>query len=65
MPDAHDGMPVFIAVAEARSSRTAGDRLGVTSSAVSQALRRLETDGASRWRITGKLEGSGVASVSA
>ena len=33
---------MFAAVAEARSFRAAGDRLGVTASAVSQALRRLE-----------------------
>jgi DNA-binding transcriptional LysR family regulator len=42
MPDALDGLPVFVAVAEAKSFRAAGERLGVTSSAVSQALRRLE-----------------------
>ena len=35
-------MSVFVAVAEAKSFRAAGDRLGVTSSAVSQALRKLE-----------------------
>jgi len=33
---------VFIAVAEARSFRGAADRLGVTRSAVSQAIRRME-----------------------
>jgi DNA-binding transcriptional LysR family regulator len=33
---------VFVAVAEARSFRAAADRLGVTRSAVSQAIRRLE-----------------------
>jgi DNA-binding transcriptional LysR family regulator len=37
-----DGMAVFVAVAEARGFRTAGERLGVSGSAVSQALRRLE-----------------------
>jgi DNA-binding transcriptional LysR family regulator len=42
MVDPLDGMSVFIAVAEARSFRAAGERLGVTSSAVSQALRKLE-----------------------
>src|SRR5919204_52702 len=42
MPDALDGMPVFVAVAETRSFRAAGERLGVSSSAVSQALRKLE-----------------------
>src|SRR5688572_16660963 len=40
--DPLDGMSVFVAVAEAKNFRAAGDRLGVTSSAVSQALRRLE-----------------------
>ena len=35
-------MAVFVAVAEAKSFRAAGDRLGVSASAVSQALRRLE-----------------------
>ena len=37
-----DGMAVFVAVAEAKGFRAAGDRLGVSGSAVSQALRRLE-----------------------
>jgi DNA-binding transcriptional LysR family regulator len=37
-----NGMAVFVAVAEAKSFRAAGDRLGVSASAVSQALRRLE-----------------------
>ena len=37
-----DGLRAFIAVAEARSFREAGERLGVTRSAVSQALQRLE-----------------------
>lgn len=36
------GLNVFLAVAEARSFRLAGERLGVTRPAVSQALRRLE-----------------------
>ena len=42
MPDAMDGMAVFVAVAEARNFRVAGERLGVSASAVSQALRKLE-----------------------
>jgi DNA-binding transcriptional LysR family regulator len=42
MPDALDGMTVFVAVAEARNFRLAGERLGVSASAVSQALRKLE-----------------------
>jgi DNA-binding transcriptional LysR family regulator len=37
-----EGMAVFVAVAESKSLRAAGDRLGVSGSAVSQALRRLE-----------------------
>jgi DNA-binding transcriptional LysR family regulator len=41
-PGALDGMPFFIAVAEARNFRVAGERLGVSASAVSQALRKLE-----------------------
>lgn len=40
--DELDGMAVFMAVAEARSLRAAGQRLGVSGSAVSQALRKLE-----------------------
>lgn len=36
------GVTAFVAVAEARSFRAAGERLGVTRPAVSQALRRLE-----------------------
>ncbi|BAH39726.1 MAG TPA: LysR family transcriptional regulator [Gemmatimonas aurantiaca] len=42
MTDELDSLTVFIAVAEQRSLRAAGDRLGVTGSAVSQSLRRLE-----------------------
>ena len=42
MADNLDGMAVFVAVAEARGFRAAGERLGVSGSAVSQALRRLE-----------------------
>ena len=37
-----DGMAVFLAVAEAKNFRIAGERLGVSASAVSQALRKLE-----------------------
>ena len=40
--DMLDGMVVFAAVAEARNFRLAGERLGVSASAVSQALRKLE-----------------------
>jgi DNA-binding transcriptional LysR family regulator len=42
MGDELDGIEVFVAVAETRGFRTAGGRLGVSGSAVSQALRRLE-----------------------
>jgi DNA-binding transcriptional LysR family regulator len=42
MADELDGMAIFIAVAEARGFRAAGKRLGVSHSAVSQTLRRLE-----------------------
>jgi DNA-binding transcriptional LysR family regulator len=42
MADELDGMATFVAVAEAKGFRAAGERLGVTHSAVSQALRRLE-----------------------
>ncbi len=35
-------MAVFAALAEARNFRIAGERLGVSASAVSQALRKLE-----------------------
>lgn len=42
MTDELDGMTVFAAVAEVKGFRAAGERLGVTGSAVSQALRRLE-----------------------
>jgi len=43
MADELEGMATFIAVAEAKGFRAAGERLGVSHSAVSQALRRLET----------------------
>jgi len=43
MADELDGMAVFLAVAETRGFRAAGERLGMSHSAVSQALRRLET----------------------
>src|SRR5437867_7000669 len=42
MADDLDGIGVFVAVAEAKGFRAAGERLGVSGSAVSQALRRLE-----------------------
>ena len=42
MADELDGMATFVAVAEAKGFRAASDRLGVTHSAVSQAVRRLE-----------------------
>lgn len=42
IPDDLDGMTLFATVAEAQSFREAGDRLGVTASAVSQAVRKLE-----------------------
>ena len=40
--DTMDGLAVFLAVAEAKNFRVAGERLGVSASAVSQALRKLE-----------------------
>jgi DNA-binding transcriptional LysR family regulator len=42
MADELDGMTTFVAVAETKGFRAAGQRLGVSHSAVSQALRRLE-----------------------
>jgi DNA-binding transcriptional LysR family regulator len=42
MTDDLNGMAVFVAVADAKGFRAAGERLGVTASAVSQALRKLE-----------------------
>ena len=42
MTDDFDGMAVLVAVAEAKGFRAAGERLGVSGSAVSQALRKLE-----------------------
>src|SRR3954469_25196682 len=42
MPDDLNGMAVFVAVADAKGFRAAGERLGVSASAVSQSLRRLE-----------------------
>ena len=41
-PDALDGMAVFVTVADAKNFRVAGERLGVSASAVSQTLRKLE-----------------------
>jgi len=37
-----DGLTMFVAVAEAKGFRAAGARLGVSGSAVNQAIRRLE-----------------------
>ncbi|WP_257461662.1 LysR family transcriptional regulator [Archangium lipolyticum] len=42
MDDALEGMAVFVAVAQSKSLREAGERLGVSGSAVSQALGKLE-----------------------
>jgi DNA-binding transcriptional LysR family regulator len=42
IPDSMDGMTVFVTVAEAKNFRVAGERLGVSASAVSQSLRKLE-----------------------
>jgi len=42
MADDLDGIAVFVAVAEAKGFRAAGDKLGVSASAISQALRRFE-----------------------
>ena len=42
MTDELDGMATFVAVAEAKGFRAAGERLGLSHSAVSQAHRRLE-----------------------
>lgn len=42
MTDELDGMATLVAVAEAKGFRAAGERLGVSHSAVSQSLRRLE-----------------------
>ncbi len=39
-----NSIATFVAVAEARSFRAAGDKLGVTRSAVSQSMRRLEAE---------------------
>lgn len=43
MSDELEGMATFVAVAETRGFRSAAARLGITGSAVSQAVRRLET----------------------
>ncbi len=43
MGDELDGMATFVAVAETKGFRAAGERLGMSHSAVSQAVRRLET----------------------
>lgn len=42
MSDELEGMATFVAVAETRGFRAAAKRLGITGSAVSQAIRRLE-----------------------
>lgn len=42
MADDLNGVSVFVAVAETKGFRTAGERLGISGSAVSHALRRLE-----------------------
>jgi DNA-binding transcriptional LysR family regulator len=42
MTDELDGIATFVAVAEAKGFRAAGARLGVSGSAVSQTIRRLE-----------------------
>src|SRR5688500_2560869 len=42
MADELDGIATFVAVAETKGFRTAGQRLRVSHSAVSQTLRRLE-----------------------
>ena len=42
MADELDGLATFVAVAETHGFRAAGERLGVSHSAVSQTLRRLE-----------------------
>ena len=42
-------LPLFLTVATEHNFRAAADRLGVTRSAVSQGMRRLEDDSARRW----------------
>ncbi len=42
MPDELAGLSIFVAVAETRSFRAASERLGVTRSAISQGIQRLE-----------------------
>lgn len=42
MSDVFEGIPVFVAVVEEKGFRAAGKRLGVTGSAVSHAVKRLE-----------------------
>ena len=41
-PTSLDGLPVFVAVAEALSFTAAAQRLGISPSATSQAVRTLE-----------------------
>ncbi|HST62881.1 MAG TPA: LysR family transcriptional regulator [Longimicrobium sp.] len=42
MTDDLDGISMFLAVVEAKGFRAAGQRLGVSGAALSQAVRRLE-----------------------
>ncbi len=42
MTDDLDGMTIFVTVAEAKGFRAAGERLDISGSAVSQAMRKLE-----------------------
>src|SRR3954465_6477933 len=42
MADDLNAMSVFVMLAEAKGFRAAGERLGVSASAVSQAIRKLE-----------------------
>ena len=42
-------LTLFLAVAETGNFRAAADRLGVTRSAVSQGIRRLEDNCGERW----------------
>ena len=42
MSDELEGMATFVAVAETKGFRAAAERLGITGSAVSQAIRRIE-----------------------
>ena len=46
MTDILDGMTIFVAVAKAKGFRAAGERLDISGSAVSQAMRKLEPSSA-------------------